>query len=487
MKKLLTSKEFNRNRKSKKFHAKSLRPKEVAKKIFPKAETTKAWSFEELCESFATLRLCARLCFWLFCASTVSFVVACQKPAPSNTLRFVSLAWQEPAIQASKAIVAEWNQKHPEMPVEYVQNNWSAIHDYLVTSFETGDVPDVFQYESTMISDFAARGNLADLAPLLSKEIKDDIVEGAWASVRGHNGGISGVPFVLESLTVLYNKDLFLKAGITPPAPDHPWTWGDVRAAARKLTIDTDKDGQIDQYGAAIGLRNSANIILNLTLGFGGGYFQKEKERHVVRVGEPEKKLLATLLAMMYEDKTMSPAGIGQSGPSLLGGFYNGNYAIVLGIGVWARQQILENAPKDFRWGVLPAIKGVTQQQGFNAQTLSIPRASKKQREAMAFIEFFVNTENLTRLAIADAMLPSRKSCIQSAAFQSEENGWNVAITLVDHLTIGPWLQAPGFAEWKTRIANPIFQELFSNRLTVDEAAQRMEEESNRVLQRYQQ
>jgi len=485
MKSSLVSKVFNRYGKSKKSHAKSQRRKDIAKKSPQKIKTIMVWPLEDLCVPFATLRLCVRFCLFLLSVSAWSFV-SCQKSAPSNKIRFVSLAWQEPAIQANKAIVAEWNQQHPDMPVEYVQNNWSAIHDFLVTSFETGDVPDVFQYESTMIGDFAARGNLADLTPLLSKELKEDIVEGAWASVRGPNGEISGVPFVLESLAILYNKYLFLKAGITPPTADHPWTWDDVRTAARKLTLDNNNDGVIDQYGAAIGLRNSANIILNLTLAFGGGYFQKENDRYVVRVGEPEKKLLATLMAMMYEDKTMSLAGIGQSGPSLLGGFYNGNYAIVLGIGVWARQQIRENAPENFRWGVLPAIKAVTQQQGFNAQTLSIPRASQKKKEAMAFIEFFTSTENLTKLAVADAMLPARKSCIKSAAFQSEENGWSVAITLYDHLTAGPWLNVPGFAEWKTRVANPVFQELFSNRLTIDEAAQRIEEESNRVMQRYQ-
>ena len=30
-------------------------------------------------------------------------------------------------------------------------------HDYLITSFETGDVPDVFHYESSVIIDYAMR------------------------------------------------------------------------------------------------------------------------------------------------------------------------------------------------------------------------------------------------------------------------------------------------------------------------------------------
>ena len=53
-------------------------------------------------------------------------------------------------------------------------------------------------------------------------------------------------------------------------------------------------------------------------------------------------------------------------------------------------------------------------------------------------------------------------------------------------LATGPWLGAPGYTEWKSRVANPILQELFANRLTVEEAAQRIEVESNIVLSRYQ-
>jgi len=39
--------------------------------------------------------------------------------------------------------------------------------------------------------------------------------------------------------------------------------------------------------------------------------------------------------------------------------------------------------------------------------------------------------------------------------------------------------------EWKSRVVNPILQELFANRMTVEDAAIRIERESNIVLSRY--
>lgn len=40
--------------------------------------------------------------------------------ANDDKIRFMSLPWQTQAIAANKRIVKEWNEKHPEMPVEYI-------------------------------------------------------------------------------------------------------------------------------------------------------------------------------------------------------------------------------------------------------------------------------------------------------------------------------------------------------------------------------
>ena len=132
-------------------------------------------------------------------------------------LRFVSLAWQEKSIATNKSIVSEWNIAHPDIQVEYIQGTWNSAHDYLITAFETGDVPDIFHYESSVIIDYAMRGYLTDLSPYITSEMKNDILDVAWATVTRPNGEIGGIPFLIESLVVLYNKTLFEKAGIVPP------------------------------------------------------------------------------------------------------------------------------------------------------------------------------------------------------------------------------------------------------------------------------
>ena len=399
-------------------------------------------------------------------------------------LRFVSLAWQPQAIESVTQLVEAWNAENPAIQVEYQQVDWGSIQDYLITSFETGDVPDIFHYESAAILDFGRRGYLTDLSPLVSDDLENDVAEGAWASVTGEDGGIYGVPFLWESLITLYNRDLFEEAGVTPPTVDDPWTWEEMRTAAEQLTADTDGDGQTDQWGAAFGLRSPVNRVLNLSLGFGGEYFYQEDGEWVVSVGEEEQALLNNIMSMMYESETASLDGIGLSGPELFPGFFEGKYAMLPGIGVWARQQIIENGPEDFNWGVLPPLMAKSQRQGSATQTLSIPADSEHKEEAAQFLEFFLNTQNMATLAQGDWLFPTRTSSFDLPEFQTEEAGWDVATESARHLDLANWQFVPNFSEWKSRVATPVFQELFADRISVDDAAQRLEQEGNRVINR---
>jgi len=404
----------------------------------------------------------------------------------SDKIRFVSLAWQEQLIEANREMVAQWNKANPDSEVEYIQSSWSSIYDYLITSFETDGVPDIFHYESTIIVDFANRGYLTDLAPFIEEEMKNDIVDVAWASVTQPSGEINGIPFLMESWVGLYNKDIFERNNIEPPTIEKPWTWEKVMEIGVQLNHDTDQDGRIDQWGIGMGLRNSANLIMNHSISFGGSFFTKENGKYVVRVGDEEKALLNSIMKMYQELKCMAPESIGKSGTEIIPGFMRGRYSMVIGIGAAMRQQLVENAPEGFNWGVMPPLVSKTQKTGINTQTYSIPKKSKKQKDAFDFIRFAFNTENMAKLARSDWMLPARKSCFELPPFNTANDGWEIVTKSVDHLTVGPWLGTPGYSEWKGRVANPILQELYAGRFSVDEAAERIEIESNLVLSRYQ-
>ncbi len=58
---------------------------------------------------------------------------------------------------------------------------------------------------------------------------------------------VYGLPWIAQPVVTYYNKDLFDAAGLDYPTPD--WTWDDFVAMAKALTLDTNGDGEIDQWG----------------------------------------------------------------------------------------------------------------------------------------------------------------------------------------------------------------------------------------------
>lgn len=411
-------------------------------------------------------------------------LVASAQSAPTK-IRFVSLAWQTQAIASTKQIIADCDARLRNVEVEYQQVSWDSIQDYLTTSFEAKNVPDVFHYESTPVMEFGARGYLTDISKMVPAEMKADIAKGAWETVTGEGGAVYGVPFLWESLITLYNKDLFKQAGITPPTTARPWTWAEFQKAAKTLTRDKNNDGTTDQFGAAFGLRSPTNRILNLSLGFGGDYFYKAGDKYTLKVGNDEQALLKILYDMHYTDKSAALDGLTATSPELFAGFFSGKFAMLPGIGVWARQTIAESGPKGFNWGVLPPIKAKSQMQGSATQTLSIPSASTKKPQAMEFINCFVNRVNMGKLAAGDWLFPTRTSTLNGTPFQSEQYGWKTATESARNLTMAPFQKVNGATEVRSRVLTPVFQQFLANRLSLEEAVKRIEQEGNQTLAKY--
>lgn len=400
-------------------------------------------------------------------------------------LRFVSLAWQTQAIAAVKQAVTNWNAANPNVQVDYQQVSWDDIQNYMTTSFEAKNVPDVFHYESTPVMEFATRGYLTDLSKLIPSEMKQDIASGAWKTVTDDKGGVYAIPFLWESLVILYNKDLFNAAKIKVPTIQRPWNWDDLQKAAKALTRDRNGDGQTDQWGAAFGLRSPTNRILNLSLGFDADYFYNTNGKWSIKVGDNEKALLKILYNMHQVDKTASLDGLTAASADLFTGFFAGKYAMLPGIGVWARQTIVESGPKNFNWGVLPPLKAKSQAQGSTTQTLSIPAASSHKQEAMNFLLNFVNRVNNGKLAAGDWLFPTRQSTLRGLPFSGEAYGWKTATESAKYLTMAAFQVAPGATEVRSRVMTPVFQQFLANRLSLEDAAKRIEDEGNAVIAKY--
>lgn len=66
-------------------------------------------------------------------------------------------------------------------------------------------------------------------------------------AVNEFDGRLYGLPWIAQPVVTYYNRGLFEAAGVE--FPQEGWTWDDFIEKARALTLDTDGDGAIDQWG----------------------------------------------------------------------------------------------------------------------------------------------------------------------------------------------------------------------------------------------
>ncbi|QCB27176.1 sugar ABC transporter substrate-binding protein [Streptomyces sp. SS52] len=395
------------------------------------------------------------------------------------TLRFQSLAWQEESVEATRELVREWNAAHPDVRVEYVQGSWDSVHDQLLTSFEGGEAPDIIHDASDDLADFAYGGHLADLTDLLPERLKSDIPRRSWETVT-FGDGIYGVPFLQEPRVLIANADLLKESGVRVPTPEDPWTWAEFRQVTKRLSGD-------GRYGVAWPLKEPVSATLNLSLSTGGQLFHRGADGKVtVRFEESDQVVPQTIRDQVDTDHSASPTTLGSGGSDTLPGFFAGKYAMVP-LGFSYRQQIEQQAPDGFDWQVLPAPAGAGGlTQGVSPQTLSVAEDSPHQKEAAAFVDFLLRPDNMVRLALGDWMLPTGTRALADPALHTPERGWATGTALAGHLRPAPAQSVRGYPEWKDKVATPALQEYYSGAIDTDELRERLEEDGNLVLARYQ-
>jgi multiple sugar transport system substrate-binding protein len=382
------------------------------------------------------------------------------------TLEFSSYAWQDPTVAATKDIVAAWNSAHPNIQVKYIPVDPDSMHDKLVTQFASDSAPDIIHDEAADIAGFVDQGYLADMSNLIPGDLKSSVPQGIWDSVT-FKGGIYGAPTLLQSYVVFANTTLLKNAGVTAPTDASPWTWDQFQQAAKQLSTN-------GNFGLGWGLKSPVAAVMSMALNFGGKFIKTDGDKTSLLWGSGEQAIPQRIHDMIVTDKSLAPTTVGMSGADVLPGFFAGKYAMIVA-GNYSSQQMVEQAPKDFQWAMLPMLKGTSQAQAADPQTLSIATQSKHPNEAMQFIAFYDNAQNLARLAQGDWLIPARTDAATLVADQTKgQNGWGAMATMGKNLTVAPFESATPYPEWKTKIATPALQQFFGGQLSLDQLGQKL-------------
>ena len=376
-------------------------------------------------------------------------------------LNFATYVWQPTTVKAMGSIVDSWNKSHPSIQVHIVPVDVNSVHDKLLTNFVGNTAADIIHDEAADIAGFTQEGYLANLTPLIPKSLKAEIPQSVWATTN-FSHKITGVPIMLQTYNVFANMDILKAAGIKAPTVANPWTWTRFQAVAKRLSTG-------GNFGVCWGLRSPTATIQTLSLNWGGQWTYLENGRWTVKVGAAEQKLLNIIHNMVYVDKSIDAAGVGLSGSAVLPAFFGGKCAMTVQ-GNYQAQGMIQQSPKGFNWAMFPPLKGKTQDQAANPQTLSIATQSQHKAEAMQFIAYALNAQNMAKLSAGDWLIPAAPSAAKIVVKSTKHYGsWKNAVSAVPYFKKANWVTLAPYARWKAEVATPAFRQYLGNQISMDQ------------------
>lgn len=330
--------------------------------------------------------------------------------APSTT-QSVSLTFWHGYTEADgkvlDGIIDDFNNSQDRITITPTTKTWAVIGDTLLTSLSAKQGPDIVALPAENLPVYATKGALRKLDGFYASDaVKSASLNPGAVEMTVVDGAHYGVPTGFVPLSVVYNKALFEKAGITT----FPTTWDEWKAAAKKLTVDADGDGTPERYGLALPDHSTVGNGVWASLFYGNGGALIENGTSVVD-SAANVETLTTWSRAVIEDK-ISPTGLDGVGSDKL--FSSGKAAMEVG-GPWMASVAKAN---NIDYGIAGIPAGPKSQAssaiGISAAVTAQADAAK-QAAAEEFFAYFFSTKVATAWSLGSGWPPLRTDIPASA------------------------------------------------------------------------
>lgn len=296
-----------------------------------------------------------------------------------------------------RAMTEAFTKANPDVTVNLEFVPYEGLHDKTVLAQGSGGGYDVVLFDVIWPAEFATNNVLVDISDRITPEMKEGVLPGAWTTVE-YEGKRFGLPWILDTKYLFYNKEILEKAGIQNP----PKTWAELAEQAKII-----KDKGILETPISWSWAQAEAVICDYTTLVSAykGDFLKD--------GKPAFQTDGGLDALNYMVESYSAGLTNPNSKEFLEEdvrrvFQNGEAAFALN---WTYMYNMANDPKESKVagkvGVVPApgVDGKSEVSAVNGSMgLGITTTSKHQDEAWKYIEFM--TSQATQNAYAKLSLP---------------------------------------------------------------------------------
>lgn len=323
-------------------------------------------------------------------------------------------------------MVKDFEAQNPNITIDYQYVNSDNALQKATVAIQGNQQPDISYQYGTNMAQLAESPKIVDLTERVKEAGFDwaDFYPGEQA-VATVGGRVLGVPALVDNLAVVYNKDLFAKAGVPEPTAD--WTWDDFRAAAKATTDSANK-----VFGMAFPADGSETTVWEyeaMLWAAGGEILNSDNTK--AAFNSPEGVRALTTLTDINQDGSTYLDFAPDSGKSEE--LFNSGKIGMLITGPWD----LSSFP-DVNYGVqiMPSFDA-----GGSHQTIAGPdnwvifdNGQARVDAAWKFLTFMTSPDQLLKDSLDTSHLPTRASVAGMSAFQAFFTKYPGTQVFVDNL-----------------------------------------------------
>ncbi len=318
----------------------------------------------------------------------VIFCTACTKSDSRTIIKFASWGSQS-EIEILKPIISDFEKENPNLKIDFMhipQNYFQKIH-LLIASKLAPDIIFINNLYLPVYADF-----LEDLTTYIDMNFYKQTIQ-----ALSYNGKILAIPRDASNMVVYYNKDLFNKYNIPYPKPN--WTFQDLL----NISLEFKKHGIF-----GISFNEEPSFYLPYLMSNGGGIYE---------INSSQSQEALKFYADLRNKYNVAPKKSQSASATMAQLFLQEKLAMQVS-GRWLVPKYRNSA--NFDWDIINFPNGkVGSVVPMDASGWAISKSSKNKENAIKFILFLSNKENLTKMTKSGLITPARIDVANSKEFLS--------------------------------------------------------------------
>ena len=299
------------------------------------------------------------------------------------TIRLDQFSGSGASEEALKKMIAKFNEQYPNVKVELQSFGYDDYFTQLQSKIVGGSAADVFELNFENFVAYASEDVLLDIGDLIGDT--SGFNQTALEAFQ-YDGKQFGIPNSFSNVVLIYNKDLFDKAGVSYPTDD--WTWTEMLEAAKNIRALS-----ADTYGLYRPL--SFHEFYKGVKQNGGSLLSEDGKNFTVNL--PQNVETLEIMSDWVTGSNVMPSDAQMGGMGDWDLFKSGRLGMIV-TGIWAFSDFTDNC--DFAWDVAVEPGNTAKATHFFSNAYVVNKETTNPEAAAALAAFLAGSKEAAQIRV---------------------------------------------------------------------------------------